>query len=414
MRAIYFLIGGNVFAQALSFAVMPLVARLFGPENLGMSGMFIALAAILTQISAVSYPLAIVLPKDEGEAAAITSLSLLTAVATSSLVALMLLTSLDALSGALQVESVKQYLWFIPVLMFLSALYAVLDQWANRLSMFGIKAISTSVAAIIVSAAKLTAGFIVPTPFSLIATTSAMPMVQSVSLLSWKRIRSDVRAVPLTDHRKMVEAAWKYRDFALYRAPEQFLNAITQGLPILLFGVLYGPIFTGYLALAIAALNTPANMIGKAIVDVFYPRLSRQADAGESLRPTLIRATAALALLAAPPALILAIYAPSLFTLIFGKDWLSSGLYAQWLSIWTFMMISNRAAMAAIPVLSAQRYLLFYTLVSTPLRAVAIYLAHVSYQDPIMTVIAFSIASAGLNLFLIFAIVGFKTPQLRE
>ena len=376
--------------------------------------MFIALAVILTQISAVSYPLAIVLPKNDDEAGAITSLSVLIAVATSSLVALILLTSLDVVSAALQVEAIKQYLWLVPILMIISALYAFLDQWANRLSLFGIKAISTSVTAIIVSAAKLAAGFIVPTPFSLIATTSATPMVQSISFLSWKRIRSDVKAVPMTDLRSMAEAAWKYRDFALYRAPEQFLNAITQGLPILLFGILYGPVFTGYLVLAITALNTPANMIGKAIIDVFYPRLSRKADAGESLRPTLIRATAALALLAAPPALIVAIYAPSLFALVFGQDWLPSGQYAQWLAIWTFMMISNRAVMAAIPVISAQRYLLFYTLISTPLRAAAIYVAHVSYQDPIVTVIAFSIASAGLNLFLIFAIIALKAPQHRE
>lgn len=390
---------------------MPLVARLFGPEIMGTAGMFAALAAIFTQISAMSYPMAIVLPKSDEEARAITSLSMLVSIVLSSLVAIVLITSLEAVAGILQVEAIKNFLWLIPLLMIFAAIYSVLDQWANRLDLFGAKAISTALTAGLVSLGKLMAGLIAPTPFGLIAVTSATPTLQSISLLSWKRFRSGVKTIPLIDFRTIAKVAWKYRDFAFYRAPEQCLNAITQGLPVILFGAFYGPVFTGYLALAIAALNTPANMVGKAIIDVLYPRLSRKADTGYSLKPTLIRATAGLMLVSALPALALAICAPFLFSLIFGDDWYTSGEYARWLSLWTFLMVSNRAVMAAIPVLSAQRSLLLYTAASTAGRAVVMYLAHIAYNDPIVTVIAFSIASAGFNLFLIVSTIAFKAPQ---
>lgn len=405
MRAITYLISGNVFAQAISFATIPVVANLYGPETVGIAGTFAAFAAVCVQISAFSYPLAIVLPKESAEAGIITALSVIVALATSTLVALVLIANLNLIARGLNLQDVKDYLWLIPILMIVGTFYSIFDQWANRLTQYGAKAICTSVAAVLVSATKLLAGLVTPTPVALISTTSSTPFIQTILMLCLRRIRSGICITTFPSYRAIRHVASKYRDFAFFRAPEQFLNAITQGLPVLFFGALYGPVLTGNLALALAALNTPANMVGKAIVDVVYPQLSRRAQNGISLGPSLIKATAATFFLTLTPAMIFVFFAESIFSIVFGPEWIAAGQYAQCLSIWTLLMICNRPVMAAIPVLAVQKGLLLFTIVTTPLRGAAMYLAHVVYNEPIVTVIAFSIASAMINLLLILYVV---------
>lgn len=401
MRSISYLISGNVFAQAISFATIPLVARFFGPEAFGLAGAFAALAAICIQVSTLSYPLAIVLPRSDVEAGVISTLSALASVATSTIVVIILLIGADAVASGLNLELAKNFLWVIPILMIIGGLYSILDQWANRLGFFGAKAISTSISSIIISSLKVIAGIVHPTPSALVVANSSTSLVQAIALISWRKIRFPISKISSNRVRTLRRIAWRYRDFALFRAPEQFLNVLTQGLPILLFGAFYGPALTGQLALALAALNTPANMVGKAVVDVAYPALSRQAQDGIDLTPSLLKLTSTIFTISALPALALLVLAQPIFTVIFGQEWAAAGHFAQLLCIWTLVMVSNKPAMAAIPVLGAQRNLLLYTIVSTPLRVAAMYISHIIYQDPVLTVLAFSLMSAGLNFALI-------------
>ena len=66
---------GTAGAQAISIAFSPIITRLYGPDSFGLLGVFMALVAVLAPLAALTYPIAIVLPKEDSDARALGWLS---------------------------------------------------------------------------------------------------------------------------------------------------------------------------------------------------------------------------------------------------------------------------------------------------------------------------------------------------
>src|SRR5699024_5504400 len=69
------LLSGDVVSQALSLLLSLIITRLYGPEAFGVLGTFTALTRIIIPIAALTYPVAIVLPKSDKNAKTIIKLS---------------------------------------------------------------------------------------------------------------------------------------------------------------------------------------------------------------------------------------------------------------------------------------------------------------------------------------------------
>lgn len=68
---------GTAGAQAITMGFAPIITRLYGPEAFGLLGTFSAILAVLTPMAALTYPIAIVLPKDHADAKGLAKLSTL-------------------------------------------------------------------------------------------------------------------------------------------------------------------------------------------------------------------------------------------------------------------------------------------------------------------------------------------------
>src|SRR5690606_34413792 len=75
LRKVMVLILGQIGAQIIAFLLTPVVTRLYGPENYGKLGVFLAISNVLIPAVALSYPIAIVLPKKTEEAIELAILS---------------------------------------------------------------------------------------------------------------------------------------------------------------------------------------------------------------------------------------------------------------------------------------------------------------------------------------------------
>src|SRR5699024_4538293 len=119
----------------------------------------------------------------------------------------------------------------------------------------------------------------------------------------------------------------------VYRAPEMFLNAISQGLPVLMLTAFFGPASAGFYTIGRTVLNIPSQLIGKAIGDVFYPRIAEAANNKEDLNKLIKKATFVLSGIGIIPFGIVILFGPSLFSFVFGSDWIIAGEYARWISL---------------------------------------------------------------------------------
>lgn len=92
---------------------------------------------------------------------------------------------------------------------------------------------------------------------------------------------------------------------------------------------------------------------------------------------------------------------PTLFEIAFGEDWRTAGEYARWLALWSYFMFANQPSIRSFPVLKAQGFHLFFTIISLILRLVALLVGFILFKSDIIAIILFSIISSIGNIYLI-------------
>src|SRR5699024_2713804 len=193
----------------------------------------------------------------------------------------------------------------------------------------------------------------------------------------------------------------KYSDFPKYRAPEQFLNATSNGLPVLMLAAFFGPASAGFYAIGRTVLSLPTQLIGKSVGDVFYPRISEAFNNREDVTSLIKKSTMALGGMGILPFGLVVAFGPALFSLVFGSSWEVAGEYARWIALWTFFGFMNRPSVRALPVLNAQRFHLFYTIIMLVIRLGVLAIGYYVYSSDIVAIAMFGVSGAILNFGLI-------------
>lgn len=399
IRNVTILTSGTISAQFVNILLSPIITRLFGPEAYGLMGAFQAIASILVPVSALSIPIAIVLPKKDVEAKGLVKLSLLTTLTFTVIFLIVLTVFYEQLVNIFQLESVSAYLYFIPITILFSGVYQVLEQWLIRKQRFDISAQANFGETLLRNGSKVLIGFFYPAAGVLIFFATIRSFLKSILIIIFSKTKVLKESFKGTISIK--DLFHKYRSFPLYRAPEVFINAISGNMPILLLTSFFGPVTAGFYSIGRTVLGIPSKLIGKSVGDVFYPRIANGANNKENITRMIFKATAMLALLGIVPYGLIILFGPQLFGFVFGSSWMRAGEYARWMAIWSYVAFTNRPSVMALPVLSAQRFQLFYTVIMLVVRLLALYIGFTVFQNDLIAIALFGITGALLNVGLI-------------
>jgi O-antigen/teichoic acid export membrane protein len=392
-RNVAIVASGTAGAQAITMAFAPVITRIYGPEAFGLLGTFMAIVAVAVPIAALAYPIAIVLPRNERDALGLVRLSAILSFGIALLAAALLAFGGDWLTAMLGAESVVGYLFLIPMAMLFAAWTQIAQQWLIRKKLFGVVARSAIVNSLILNSAKSGIGWIHPVGAVLILLATLGHALHAALMFIGARRR--YRAEPGADDEgprtPLKELAFRHRDFPLYRAPQNFINAASQSLPVLMLAAFFGPIAAGFYTLAKMVMGMPTALVGKAVNDVFYPRITEAAHNGENLPRQIVQATVALLALGAVPFGLVVLFGPWLFGLVFGEDWVIAGEYARWLALFFLFNFINKPSVAAVPVLGIQRGLLVYELFSTGAKVLGLVVGFYWFGSDVWAVALFSV-----------------------
>jgi O-antigen/teichoic acid export membrane protein len=396
---------GTAAAQAINMAFAPFITRFYGPEAFGLLGIFMALLVILTPIASLTYPIAIVLPKEDNDAKGIAILSAYIAVAVSSVVALVLILGGEQLLALAGAEAIGTFILLIPLAVLFAAFVQIAQQWLIRKQQFSVTAKVTFLQSFMLNSAKVGFGWFYPSGAVLIALNTAGQTLHAAILAMGVKcaggLTPTAALVAPNPKTSLRELALRYRDFPLYRAPQAFLNPLSQSLPVLLLASFFGPAVAGFYSLARTVMAMPSALISASVGNVLYPRIAEAANKGEKLAPMIIKATLILALIGIVPFGTVVAFGPWLFGFVFGAEWVSAGGYAQWLTIWLFAGFINVPSVQALPVLLLLPYFLVYEIASTVLRLAALLLGFYAFASDMVAIALFSSVSVLLNIALI-------------
>lgn len=390
---------GAAASQAISFAFAPLLTRLYGPEAYGQQGVFLSLVTVIGVAAALSYPTAIVLPRQAAEARALVRLSVALGVGSTLLTAIVLLLAGHRLLPAVGMASIVDIAWLVPFGVLAAVLARVLAQWLIRQQAFRLTATAGALTTLFVNVAKVGGGLWAPQAVVLIAINTIGGLLGTVvTYAGWRRRAAPASADPTTAAMSLRAVATAYRDFPLLRTPQDLINTLSQSLPVVLLAASFGSAAAGHYTVAITLLGVPTALIGSSVMAVFYPRITAAVQGGEDAQALIVKTTLGMAATGALPFLAVIVAGPWLFGALFGPDWRMAGVYAQWLAPWLFLQYINQPAVAAIPALRLQRGLLVYELFSTGSKALALWLGFKVFGSDVVAVALF--AGAGVLAYL--------------
>jgi O-antigen/teichoic acid export membrane protein len=136
---------------------------------------------------------------------------------------------------------------------------------------------------------------------------------------------------------------------------------------------------------------------------VFYGRIADEVNSKnyQKVKVYFIQVTSFLMLIGLIPLLIVLFWGPELFLFVFGSGWQEAGVYAQWLTIWTFFVLINSPSLKIIIALKQQKSALVLNMFSTPLRLVLLFVGGYYFQSEWVALLGFVTVSVLHNILII-------------
>ena len=138
LKAVSILAGGTAFAQILGILTLPILTRLYSPEEFSVFAIYSAILGAITVISCLRFDIAIPIPDKDSTAINLIILSLLSDVALTLILILIIFFYNDYIFSLFNNSSFIKFIWLIPIGFFLSGLYNTFQFWHTRKKNFKI------------------------------------------------------------------------------------------------------------------------------------------------------------------------------------------------------------------------------------------------------------------------------------
>ncbi|WP_237387767.1 lipopolysaccharide biosynthesis protein [Xenorhabdus sp. Sc-CR9] len=324
-RNILTLMTGSTIAQAIPVAISPILTRLYTPEDFGALALFTSLVTIFSVISTGRYEFAIMLPKKEVNAANIAALSLGIVSIISTIILIIILLTHNKIILFLDNPQIGSWLYFIPIAVFLTGVFNILNYYNTRLEKY--KDISTSNInkSIISVFSKLTIPIFKKGVAGLI-----IGDILSLAAANFKLLRNIIKIIDINQIKlsKIKFLAKRYIKFPKYSIWTALSNTAAYNICNITIAFLFNSSTLGLYSISQRVLGTPISLLGSSISQVYFQKASSKIRKNNELHSLFIATLRRLLLIGFPIFLFIYISSPYLFGLFFGESWSIAGHYA--------------------------------------------------------------------------------------
>jgi O-antigen/teichoic acid export membrane protein len=329
LRATATIAVGAVAAKLIGVAAMPIITRIYGPEDFGVLAVFAALAAVLGPLMTLSYSEAIPLPRTDQMALNVMALGAALLAACVSLFFLVFFFLAEPILRSFSMEAMGPHWWLIGVALIGATLYDILSMWAVRKKAFRLIAKTQISQAVSSTAIKVSFGLLGIVPVGLLLGQIAKQSGGISSIL--REFLGDLRrkrhAITIA---RMGFVAHRYRKMPIFKLPSQILARFANQGPVLFMAVIFDASTTGQFGLATMAVALPMTLLSRTTSKAYYAEIAAIGRRKpQQIREVTYGVLKRLAALAALPALLLFLLGPDLLPLMFGDRWAQAGQFAS-------------------------------------------------------------------------------------
>lgn len=405
-RQVGVLTGGTIFGRALVILAMPVLTRLYSPDDFSVLAVYLAILMTLSVVACLRFEIAIPLPESDETAAHLLVGSLLSATGWALLLGLLVATASDQITRLLGSPGLRAYLWLIPMGVWLIGTYGALQYWSTRHKRFGVIASTRVTQAVSGVGIMLTFGWAGFVPLGLLLghmfTSGA-----GAAKLGWDALRKDnlvLKGVNWKEFRRVMHA---YQRFPRYSTLEALANTAGIQVPVLIIAAAaFGP-EAGFLTLAMQVMAAPMALLGGAVSQVYLSR-APEAHRNGTLSTFTAEVLGNLLRLGLGPILFAGITAPVLFPLIFGQEWARAGVLVAWMTPWIALQFLASPISIVMQVTGHQRLALLLQLAGAIFRVGATASAVVLMRGHLLEIYA----ATGLVFYAIYLLIVMRVAHV--
>ncbi|MEJ6066323.1 oligosaccharide flippase family protein [Psychrobacter sp. 16-Bac2893] len=407
VKNVSMLVGGTAFAQLITIILLPVLTRLYSPEDFGVLAVYLSFVSLISVVSCLRLEIAIPIPKEDKDALALFVLSL------GSVVVITLLTAVGTTLFFKQIHQATQgklegYIWLIPLSVFFSGIYAALQYWATRHKAFSLVAKTRLNQAVGGSSTQIGLGYAGLAPLGLLI-GQLVSMGAGIIGLSRYFIKNSsplLRDINISELKSVFK---QYDRFPKYSTWEAFANSGAIQIPVILIAYYAVSAEAGLLMLAMRLLSAPMSLIGGAVAQVYLAEASEKNYEGQ-LRQFTHNTVRALAKIGTFPILFAGMAAPFLIPIIFGEQWQRAGIFIAWMSPWFLMQFVTSPVSMALHITNNQKIAMLLQFFGLLLRVGGVVVAGLYYKDYVVEVYAIT----GLIFYTIYLIVVLSVLNYRS
>lgn len=396
----------NVVAQAIGFCIYPLLTRLYSPDHFGLLNLFLSIGGVLLLLATGSYYSAIVLPKQAEQGVACFHVGMGCNLLVTLLCALSLFFATD-IATLFNVPELATWYYLLPLFVFLSATWQLLNYWYVRNQQFGDVSTYQVCQSSINAGAKSAFGYAGFLQGGMVISVVLAPLLSLAIVVA--RSFSSVKALFCVQPKLCKEVAKTYHKFPLFSLPKQLVNYIGGNLPIFLLTPFFDLSYIGYFGMALTLSFVPISLITRSLYQVLFAHVTQLVHQHKSIWKSYRRyVVLALCVLVIGFA-VLAIILPDLTIWLLGDDkWRMVGIYIQLMLPWLGVIALTNTFDFIFDIFGKQDKQFYFELALFVLRALAL-LWGIYLHEVWWAVMAFSYVSflvrllyAGYQCYLIY------------
>jgi len=410
---------GNSSAQLISVLTIPVITRIYSPEEYGAYNLFLALVMFFLPISSWRYNAALMLPRNNARAFSLFIISLIAVVSTviMCVIGLQLAEKLNIFPEIWAEKDMSLILWIIPIVILINGIGQIGLFWCTRIGQFRTIAVSRVYETLFDRVIAVVVGVMGGLSWGLYVGRLIGSVAYTVSVLRGS-FKNKAR-IPLRIIKKkyLLMVAERYKSFPKYSTWSFFVDGLSRHGPLIIMAYYYSPALIGFYALAVQILGMPMVFIGDALSNVFLKQAVKFKEDKKNLQKLVYIIIKMAIYFLLPMILVLLSRGSDLFSVVFGAKWSVAGELIGVLSIAIISMFLHRVLGCLFEVYEHLKTRLAFDALLFVSRLIAAFL--VSSHGFSIYVLVLVLALLNLIIYLLaiiylFRLIGFRLVQLKK
>jgi len=326
-KNISILVSGTVLAQLIPVISQVFLRRMYSPEEFGAYSILCSLIGISVIFFTLKYDLAIINPKSHVKALNIFALIFFIATCFLIISISSILYFKNIIIDLLNFpEKFTFWLYLLPFIIYLMAIYKALEYWFIRMKKFKIISFNKLARRGAESFIQLILG-VLNIPIGLISGNFLGNLFNLfIGLVNIKKSSVNIR---LITRERILSVMKDYREYPLYSFIPSLLNTMALLLPILFVNKLFGIENTAQLDLTRTVLAVPSIFLAIAVSQVYLQKFSEIIHQNKSLKIHFFNIFIYLFMISFAILITIYFFGEEIFTLIFGDKWTLAGNFSE-------------------------------------------------------------------------------------